>query len=64
VGGTSYSNVVNIDVNGRPTDWKATPNGGRNSVRALLAQRGALYVGGDFTMVGTEARPGLAIFVP
>jgi hypothetical protein len=40
------------------------PSGGRNSVRALLAQHGSLYLGGDFTMVGTEARPGLAIFVP
>ena len=64
VAGTLYSNVVNVDFNGRPTDWMPAPSGNRNSVRALLTRPGSLFVGGDFTMVGTEARPGLAIFVP
>ena len=55
---------MNLDRDGLPTAWNPNPNGKRNSVRALLQQGGALYVGGDFTYVGTEARPGFAIFAP
>ena len=64
VGGAVHNNLVNIGGDGLPAAWSPSPNGGKNSVRALLEQGGLLYVGGDFSFVGSDARQGLAIFVP
>jgi hypothetical protein len=64
VGGAVHNNLVNVDLNGLPAAWNPNPNGDHNSVRAVLEQGGALYVGGDFTQVDTEARRGFAIFAP
>jgi hypothetical protein len=57
VGDAVYSNLVNIDVSGRPADWLATPNGGRSSVRALLAQSGRCTWAGITRWSGPRRAP-------
>lgn len=68
VGGIARSNLAHILADGRVADWNPGPTGTTNpggsppegAVFALAVSGGTVYVGGDFTTIGGQARRRLA----
>jgi hypothetical protein len=62
-GGTMRRSIAQVDtVNGTATSWDANAQLNMSSVRisALLAADGGVYVGGDFTTLGSEPQAGFS----
>jgi hypothetical protein len=61
VQGELRSNLAQVDAAGNVTAWDPSPNG---VVKVLRASASALYIGGDFTMIGGQTRNRIAACDP